>query len=161
MRQRRLRPPAFDPDQAALDAGVDVSYWGRLPWLGVYGRVDDGHGEIGLRGALAQPTMEPLRRVVLAHELGHHALHAGIYVRPFECRRDDLIASHVEAQAERWAAARLVPVALVRQALVAWEAIGPEEMSELADLARVPDAFIAWWLADLDQRGVLLAPHMR
>lgn len=161
MKPRGLRLSPWDPDQAALDLGADVSYWACLPWLGVYGRADDGRGEIGLRADLASPAMEPLRRVVLAHELGHHALHIGVYVRPFECRRVDLVASHAEAQAERWAAARLVPVSLVREALVAWGALGQEEMSELAELTHTPEAFVGWWLGDLMQRGALLPPHLR
>jgi len=57
--------------------------------LGVYARDADGAAEIALR------------RAVLAHQLGHHHLHAGIYLSPYRCRRRDLDASRVETQAER------------------------------------------------------------
>jgi len=154
-----LRAPLFDPEEAATRAGVDVSYWAHLPYLGLYMQ-HDGRGFVALRADLEHRSSERLRRVVLAHELAHHALHVGVYTDPFHCRRDELATSHVEAQAERWAAERLCPLALVRDAVSLWGYIGPEEITDLADLARVPDAFVAWWLADLRRRGMLLAPRL-
>ena len=74
--------PAYDPDEEVTAAGIAVSYWASLPYLGLYARTDDGQGEIGLR-------------------------------------------------------------------------------ADLADLARVPVEFAAWWVADLAGRGLFLPPSAR
>jgi len=153
--------PAYDPDEEVAAAGVVVSYWAALPYLGLYARTDDGQGEIGLRADLAVPSHARLRRAVLAHELGHHHLHAGLYAGPVHCRRDDLTVSAIELQAERFAGERLISVALVRRALRAWGQLGTAEVADLADLARVPVEFAAWWVADLAGRGLFLPPSAR
>src|SRR6266567_6896693 len=120
----------FDPDAAAEAAGVGVSAWmgfGRL--LGLYARVA-GRGAIGLHLELERPSNERLRRVVLAHELGHHFTCTGIYVKPFACGADSLTTSRVEAQAARWAATHLCPPALVSAYVRHNESIGAEQVSE-------------------------------
>jgi len=78
-----------------------------------------------------------------------------------QCLRDDLTVSAVELQAERFASERLISVALVRRALRAWGQLGTAEITELADLARVPEEFAAWWVADLTGRGIFLPPSVR
>lgn len=139
---------------------MDVSDWAHLPSLCLYMR-HGGRGFVTLRADLEHRSNERLRRVVLAHELAHHVLHVGVYTNPFHCRRDERATSHVEAQAERWAAERLCPIPLVREALAQWGRIGQEEATDVADVARVPDAFVVWWLSDLKRRGELLAPRLR
>jgi hypothetical protein len=130
--------------------------FGRL--LGLYARVA-GRGAIGLHLELERPSNERLRRVVLAHELGHHFTCTGIYVKPFACGADTLTTSRVEAQAARWAAMRLCPPDLVRAFMRQHDSIGAEELSEIAELTRVPEGFARWWLADLAARGVLDGAH--
>ena len=149
----------FDPDAAADAAGVSVSLWmgfGRL--LGLYARVA-GHGTIGLHFELERQAYERLRRVVLAHELCHHFTCTGIHVRPFICAADSLTTSRVEAQAARWAAMRLCPPDLVRTFVSQHEAIGLDEVLELAELVQVPEGFALWWLADLAARCVVADGH--
>jgi len=153
--------PAYDPDEEVAAAGIAVSYWASLPYLGLYARTDDGQGEIGLRADLAASSHARLRRAVLAHELGHHYLHAGIYVGPVHCRRSDLTVSTIEVQAERFAGERLISMELARRALRAWGQLGTAEITDLADLARVPVEFAAWWVADLANRGLFLPPSAR
>lgn len=154
--------PRFDPDRAAEVAGVQVSYDFPLDrLLGLYARDEDGYGYVALRPDLRQPSHERLRRVVLAHELAHHSLHAGIYVGPFQCRQADLATSHAEMQAERWAAEKLCPVRLVHAVMWNEGRIDREEMERLAEVVRVPDAFIVWWLGDLKERGLLMPRRFR
>ena len=101
-----------------------------------------------------------LRRAVLARELGHH-LHARIYVTPWQCRPVTLVASKVEVQAERWGAEHLLPVDLVQTFGCRRCQIGEEEVAELAEAARVPEACAAWWVRDLEERGMLLPTWFR
>ncbi len=77
------------------------------------------------------------------------------------CRRDDLTVSTIELQAERFAGERLISVALARHALCVWGQLGAAEIADLADLARVPVEFAAWWVADLASRGLFLPPSAR
>ncbi|HVA92365.1 MAG TPA: ImmA/IrrE family metallo-endopeptidase [Chloroflexota bacterium] len=101
---------------------------------------------------MAQDT--PLRRVVLAHELGHHHLTTGVHLQLYQCR-PSLATSQVEVRAERWAGERLLPRSLIRAIAVGGGCLGPEEAAELAELARVPLPFVTWWLRDLSQRGLM------
>lgn len=158
-----LPTPTFDPDQVAEAEGIDVTYWGELPSLGLYLRVG-GQGFIALHRELQQD--KGLRRVVLAHELGHHMLHVGVFAERFACGPKQywatLRTSHVEMQAERWAAERLVPVTLIHEMCMRCCQIGPEQITELAELTDVPESFLTWWLEDLRDRGVLgvsSSPH--
>jgi hypothetical protein len=134
---------------------VPISYW---PFgddlLGLYLCVD-GRAEIGLHHSLARRSLLRLRKVVVAHELAHHALHGGIYVVPFTCAPDRIGATRLETQAHRWAAERLVPVALVRDVVRGAGALGDEEQAELAHLCHVPPSFVTWWVHDLAARQVL------
>ena len=147
--------PLWDPEREAEEEGIRISVWPDLGYLGLYTR-SRGRGYIALHADLDEPSAHPLRRCVVAHELAHHFLHAGAYVSPHGCRRTDLFASHVESQAERWAAERLIPVALVRGISERDGPMGQEAVAALADLCQVPVRYAAWWVEDLDNRGVLL-----
>lgn len=150
--------PPVDPDQVAQDLGIAVSYWDRLPCLGIFARTRDGCAEIALRGDLQQPRNERLRRVTLAHELGHAALHAGTYTSPLHCHRPDFTASRIEFQAERFAGEMLCPESLVQALCRDRGEIGPEEIEELADAVQAPNEFVGWWVAFLARSGRIVLP---
>jgi hypothetical protein len=142
-------------DIIAEDLGIGVSYWDDLPCLGVFARTNEGCSEIALRADLQQPCNERLRRVTLAHELGHAALHAGTYTSPLHCHRPDFTASRIEFQAERYAGQLLCPEALVQALCRERGEIGPEEIEELADAVQAPNEFVGWWVAHLAGSGRL------
>jgi len=148
--------PRFDPEDAAIKESVEVTYWEHLPSLGMYIR-HEGYGFIALHRDLEHDSR--LARVVLAHELGHHMLHDGIYLESSICPRvpgwSPLAVCHAEMQAERWAAERLLPLPFVEEMIARGGCVGEDIIGELADLARVPDRFARWWLDDLERRGVL------
>jgi len=112
-------------------------------------------------GDLAGPGEHTLRRAVLAHELGHH----------YPARRDlslalalatgDLDASRAETQAQRWGAERLLPASLIQALGRRRRHLGGEETDELAELARVPVAYVAWWVRGCEERGPLLPAWFR
>ena len=145
--------PIADVDLIAADLGINVSYWTDLPCLGIFARTDDGCADIALRADLQRPAQDRLRRVTLAHELGHAALHVGTYTSPLHCRRSDLTASRIEFQAERYAGELLCPPAVVQALCAERRCIGPEEIEELSDAVLAPNEFIGWWVAYLARTG--------
>jgi IrrE N-terminal-like domain len=151
----------FDPEAAARAAGVEVLDWSTdIGYLGLYLR-EAGVGVIGLHPRLAEPVRLPLRRVVICHELAHHHIHVGVHVPLVGCRSDRLRTAHVEAQAERWAGEMLLPPRLVAAVGAERGRLGQEELAELADWARVPARWAAWWARDAELRGLFRAPVFR
>ena len=53
-------------------------------------------------------------------------------------------------------AERLIPMAVVRGITERGGPMGQGEMAALSGLCQVPERYAAWWVEDLDNRGVLL-----
>jgi len=150
----------FDPEAAARSEGIEILDWpGDIGYLGLYLR-EGGQGVIGLHPTLADPNWCRARRVVICHELAHHRLHAGIHV-PLLCRGDRLLTAHVEAQAERWAGTSLLSPTLITALGVERQRLCQEEIGDLAEWARVPASWAAWWVRDLELRGMFKLPVFR
>ncbi|HZQ97282.1 MAG TPA: hypothetical protein VFC93_00545 [Chloroflexota bacterium] len=162
----------WDPDRAAVAEGVAIVYWRFRTVLGLYIQNADGPDEIALRADLADPANARLRRQVVAHELGHRALHRGSHVPVLRCDLvDAALSNRADLDAERWGGERLCPPEVVREFFERAEAVGPEGVADLADRCGVTPEWLTWWLGDLRRRGVVkdewgrglhqaLVPHM-
>jgi hypothetical protein len=152
----RSRPwVRFDAEAAAVELGINVTYWNMRQVFGVYARVTANSGEIALRVDLQDPVNESIRRVVLAHEIGHHVLHHGDLTTVFHCGGDRVVMSRAELSADRWAGQIICPAHFVREVLSQRGSIGRDEIVEIAECVGAPVSFIVWWLADLRRRGVV------
>jgi len=155
----RLRP--FDPDREAARLGIDeIEYWPMERFLGMYA-TDGMRKQIALAEHLALREHARLRRVVLAHELGHANLHRGVLVAPLACACDQVALVRAELAAERWAGERLCPPTVIKSAMERWGAIDREETAELADQLQVPEDWLTWWMGDLRRRRILTDPWGR
>ena len=132
-----------------------MSYWpGFGDLLGLYVQVK-GTPAIGLHQLLARPSRARLQRVILAHELGHHVLHAGTFIARFYCGIDRTVVGHLEAAAEQGAAGHLLPREVVLNLFHTAGQVGPEEVETLADWADVPFGFVEWWCNELQRERLV------
>jgi hypothetical protein len=145
----------FDPDRAVAAAGLDVSYWRFHGLLGLFVAYGDGTGEIGLDETLAAPENDALWRQVIAHELGHLALHRGVHLGVVDCRMDAVLSSRVELQAERFGADLIAPLPLIAAFVARAERVDATGTAELAELCGTTPRWMVWRLGDLARRGLL------
>ncbi len=145
----------WDADRAAALVAVRITYWPFRELLGVYLQHDDATDEIALRESLADPDQSRLRRQVIAHELGHRALHRGEHMGVVHCDTDVVITNRAELHAERWAGIQLCPPAIILMFFERMGTVGPHEIAELADRCGVMPQWLTWWVGDLLGRGVI------
>lgn len=145
----------YDPDKAASEASVDVTYWSEQPWPGMYLRSQSGIGVIGLHASLAYPGQRDMRRVILAHALSYHLMRCSVSLLPRRCTGEFPASDKTETRTLRLAAAKLCPPSAAAHLLVKQRDDLEACSASLAETEHLPLEFVRWWLRDLAQCGKL------